>query len=65
VDVLEQLGRIMCEHRGIDPDSNNYDGDPFWLVYSRGYKMLAEALEGEYVIIPARIHDALKKECGL
>ena len=65
MEILEQLGRIMCEHRGKDPDALNFNREPWWLVYSRGYKLLAEALQGEYDIIPTRIHEALKKECGL
>ena len=66
MEILEQLGRIMCEHRGKDPEALNFNREPWWVVYSRGYRLLAEALESkEYVIIPAKIHEALKKESGL
>lgn len=64
MEMLEQLGRIYCWHRGVDPDSVNYDGKMRWRVHSEKFHILAEALEG-YVIIPVSIHEALKKECGL
>ena len=65
MDTLEQLGRIICEHKGRDPDAENYNREPWWLVYGQNYRQLAEALEGKYDIIPTKIHEALKKECGL
>ena len=65
MEILEQFGRIMCKHRGKDPDALNFNREPWWLVYSRDYKLLTEALQGEYDIIPTRIHEELKKECGL
>ncbi len=66
MDILEQLGRIMCEHRGKDPDALNFNREPWWRVYGRGYRLIAEALEAEgYVIIDARTSETLKKERGL